>query len=307
MNIDILGVPIYYGSDKKGVDLAPNKIREDNLKAVITKYNHKVRDMGNVSVPVIPEKDKFNDNSKMKFLKPIMEVNKDVADEVYHSLASGDFPFILGGDHSIGLGSISGASKFDKDLAVIWIDAHTDINTDKTTLSGNVHGMPLAAAMGIGSNELTDIYYKGQKVKPENVFIIGARDIDDGESKLISEKHLNVYSTETLKKIGVKNIMDEIHKKLLSRNVHSVHLSLDIDCLDKSIVPGTGTPVPNGMSIPDTKFIISYLVKTGLVKSMDLVEFNVLLDKNAETENVVMDFIDWTFKNLKRNSNDVEH
>ncbi|URZ05865.1 arginase [Clostridium felsineum] len=299
MNIDILGVPIYYGSDRKGVDLGPDKLREKNFKTLITKYNHKVRDMGDIKVPFIPEKDKFKFSPKMKFLKPIVETDTELANKVYESLSLGNFPFIIGGDHSLGLGSIVGASKADENLAVIWIDAHTDINTDKTTESGNVHGMPLAAAMGIGASELTDICHKGHKLKPENVFIIGARSIDKGELQLINEKNLTFYSTETVKKIGTKTIINEIFEKLAKNNINSVHLSFDIDCLDKSIVPGTGTPVSDGLNIDDTKLLIGAILKSGLVKSMDLVEFNPLLDRNNKTENLVIDFIDYIFKNLK--------
>ncbi|AAK79030.1 arginase [Clostridium acetobutylicum] len=299
MNIDILGVPIYYGSDRKGVDLGPSKLREKNLASLIAKYNHNVKDMGDVNVPFISEKDKFKFNDKMKFLKPIVEANTELANKVYESLSSGNFPFVVGGDHSLGLGSITGASKALDNLAVIWIDAHTDINTDKTTETGNVHGMPLSAAMGIGASELTNICYNGQKVKPENVFIIGARSIDKGELALIYEKNLTFYSTKTVKRLGVEYILKEITEKLSKNNINSVHLSFDIDCLDETIVPGTGTPVSDGLNVDDTKLMVESLVKSGLVKSMDLVEFNPALDKDHQTEDLVMEFIDCIFKNLK--------
>ncbi|WP_234121532.1 arginase [Clostridium hydrogenum] len=299
MNVNVIGVPLYYGSDKKGVDLGPNKIRDNNLMDILNKYNHNSYDLGNIFVPPISDEDKFLFHNKMKFLDPIVNVNTNLAEEVYNSLNSGNFPFVIGGDHSLGLGSISGASKFYNNLAVIWVDAHGDINTDKTTNSGNVHGMPLAGAMGIGSPDLVNIYYSGIKVKPENVFIVGARDLDEGELKLISNKNLNVYSTSDIKKNGIANIMKSINEKLIENDIKAVHLSFDIDCIDKSLVPGTGTPVSNGMSIEEGEYLIEYLMKSKLVKSMDLVEFNPLLDKDDETLHVVMNLIDCIFKNMK--------
>lgn len=298
MNINLIGVPLYYGSDKKGADLGPDKIRENNVMDIFQKYNHNAYDLGNIFVPKVSDEDKFLFNNKMKFLKPIVDVTTNLAEEVYTSMFSGNFPFIVGGDHSLGLGSISGASKFYDNLAVVWVDAHGDINTDKTTESGNVHGMPLAAAMGIGSPDLTNVYYSGRKVKPENVFIIGARDLDEGEYKLISDKKLNVYSTKDINKLGIKAILSDVQKKLTQNSVEAVHLSFDIDCIDKALVPGTGTPVSDGMSIEEGKYLIEYLMKTGLIKSMDLVEFNPLLDKNNQTLKVVMDLIDCTFKSI---------
>lgn len=299
MNVNVIGVPLYYGSDKKGVDLGPDKIREQDLMKVLKKYNHTAYDLGNIFVPQISEEDKFLFNKKMKFLKPIVDINTNLAEQVYTSLHSGNFPFVIGGDHSLGLGSISGASRFYDNLAVIWVDAHGDINTDKTTESGNVHGMPLAGAMGIGSEELTEVYYKGRKVKPENVFIIGARELDEGELELIRKYNLNVYSTKDVESLGIKSVLNSINERLMENKIEAVHFSLDIDCIDKGLVPGTGTPVPDGMKVDDVKYIIEYLMKSNLVKSMDLVEFNPALDKGDITLNLVMNLIDCIFKNMK--------
>ncbi|MDF2504406.1 arginase [Clostridium sp.] len=298
MIINMIGVPLFYGSDRKGVDCAPDKLRENRIIDIIHNDHHEIYDCGNMFVPNVNEGNKYSFNSKMKYLKPIIDVNTNLAHEVYSSFTSGSFPFVVGGDHSLGLGSISGASKYHKNLAVIWVDAHGDINTDKTTNSGNVHGMPLAAAMGIGPSILTDLYFKGRKVEPENVFIIGARDLDKGESTLVEEKRISLYSTEDIKNKGIEFILEEIHHKLIENGVDAVHLSFDIDCLDPSMVPGTGTPVLNGMSIEDAKFLLKYLMSTKLIKSMDLVELNTLLDKNDSTTKLVIDLVDWTFKNM---------
>lgn len=299
MDVNLIGVPLFFGSDVRGVDFGPAKLREKDIDKVISRNNHTVRDLGNLKVDSIPEDSKFSYHPKMKYLQPIVDVNQDLADYVYNSLASESFPFIVGGDHSLGLGSISGASKYYKNLAVIWVDAHTDINTPETTPSGNVHGMPLAAAMGRGIRELTDLYFEGVKVNPENVFIIGARDIDSGEQALIDEMNLNVYSTMDVHERGMKSIMDEIYQQLQDNGVDAVHLSFDIDCLDFSLVPGTGTPVQDGMTVLQAKYLLKYMMSTSLVKSLDIVELNAALDRDDSTADLVIDLVDWTFKYLQ--------
>jgi len=299
MDVNLIGVPLFFGSDVRGVDFGPAKLREKYVDRVISKNNHTVRDLGNIHVENVPEDSKYNYHPNMKYLQPIVDVNKNLADQVYNSLTQQSFPFIVGGDHSLGIGSISGASKYYKNLAVIWVDAHADINTPETSPSGNVHGMPLAAAMGRGYAELTDLYFEGVKVAPENVFIIGARDIDEGEIDLIREMDLNVFSTEDIKVRGIESVLDEIHEKLRINNVDAVHLSFDIDCLDSELVPGTGTPVVNGMTLPQAKYLLKYMMKTNLVKSLDLVELNSFLDKEDSTADLVIDLIDWTFKYLQ--------
>lgn len=296
MDVNLIGVPLFYGSDKKGVDLGPDKLRENNIIDVIEENNHKIHDLGNLYVPKVEADKKYTFSPNMKYLSPIVEVNRNLAELVYSSLNANCFPFIVGGDHSLGMGSIAGGSRFFKDLAVIWVDAHGDINTDETSDTGNVHGMPLAASMGIGSEKLTSIYYKGIKVRPENVFIIGARSLDKGERALIKDKNLNVYSTEDVKSIGIANILNEVYKKIKANGADAIHLSFDIDCLDPSLVPGTGTPVSNGMNVADAKYLIKYLMETKMVKSMDLVEFNSLLDNGEATAKLVLDLVNWTFK-----------
>lgn len=296
MDINLIGVPLFYGSDKKGVDLAPNKLREKNIVNLISKHNHNVYDCGNIYVPEISEDCKYSSHNKLKYLEPIVQINKNLAQQVYNSLAGDNFPFVVGGDHSLGIGSICGASKYFDKLAVIWVDAHGDINTDKTTFSGNIHGMPLAASMGFGPKELTTIYYMDKKISPENVFIIGARDLDEGEINLIENSDIHLYSTKDVNERGIEVILEEIHSILIKNEIEAVHLSFDIDCIDSKYVPGTGTPVPDGMSVEQSKYIIKYLMKTKLAKSMDLVELNTLLDKGEATTDLVLDLIDYTFK-----------
>lgn len=299
MNISLIGVPMFFGSDKKGADFGPKKLREKNIVEVLNRNNHTVYDCGDIYVENIKDQQKYEYHSTMKYLKPIVEVNRNLSHQVYSALCSKSFPLIIGGDHSLGLGSISGVSKYYKNIAVIWIDAHGDINTHETSPTGNVHGMPLAAAMGLGYSDLIDLYYKGIKVKPENVFIIGARDLDDGETELIKEHNMTVYSTEDVQRIGVKEMMEVIYSKLKDNEIDAVHLSFDIDCIDPEFVPGTGTPVRHGMNVIEAKYILKYLMETQLVKSMDFVELNPKLDQDDKTADLCIDLLAWTFGYLQ--------
>lgn len=299
MNISLIGVPMFFGSDKKGADFGPDKLREKNIIQVLDQNHHTVYDCGDIHVENIQDDQKYDYHSKMKYLKPIVDVNRNLAHQVYSALCSNSFPLVIGGDHSLGLGSISGVSKYYDEIAVIWIDAHGDINTHETSPTGNIHGMPLAAAMGLGYDDLTDLYYKGVKIKPENVFIIGARDLDEGEKELIKKLNMTVYSTEDVQNIGVKQIMNIIHSKLEANNVEAVHLSFDIDCIDPEYVPGTGTPVRHGMNVIEAKYILKYLMETKLVKSMDFVELNPKLDEGDKTADLCIDLLSWTFGYLQ--------
>lgn len=296
MNISIIGVPIFLGSGIKGVELGPKKFREKNILKILEDQGHTVYDCGNIYIDDIH---KYKDTSHIKYLKSIIRVNNNLANDVYSNLCAGNFPLVLGGDHSLGLGSISGASKSNKNLAVIWIDAHGDINTDKTSPTGNIHGMPLAAAMGIGNEDLVNTYYNGPKIEAKNVFILGARSLDPGEKDLIKSLDINVYSTEDIKHLGIKKILEDIHSKLKLNNIKNVHLSFDIDVLDPKFVPGTGTPVSKGVNVLDIKNCLKYFMETKLIRSMDIVELNPVLDKNDMTSDLCIDLISDAFKHYK--------
>ena len=171
MNISIIGMPLFYGCDKPGVEQGPKILRENNVIDIFAK-KHNVIDLGDISVPFLDAKEKFFTNPKIKYLNEVIECNTSLAEKVYLALNNGTIPFILGGDHSLALGSLAGASKyFNDDLAVVWIDAHGDLNTHETSPSGNIHGMPLAASIGFGYESLTSILFKKRKVNPENIFL----------------------------------------------------------------------------------------------------------------------------------------
>lgn len=297
MNINLIGVPLYYGCDIEGVELGPDTLRKSGIKSILENDKNKVYDMGNIYIPFLDKKDKYKYHDNMQYLNPIVEANNNLAHAVYSALNSGSFPIVLGGDHSLGVGSISGASKYHENIAVIWVDAHGDINDHITSPSGRIHGMPLAAAMGIGHSSLTNIYYEGQKVRPENVYIIGARDLDPGEIKLINNSKINLYEMKDIKKNSLQSVLNHMIEKIKMSNIDGIHLSFDIDCLDPSIVPGTGTPVKNGLTLDEGKFILKEIFNSRLVTSMDFVEFNPKIDSiDNKTLDTCLDLISFFSK-----------
>ena len=284
MDINLIGVPLYYGCDRAGVENGPDALRENGIRELLENPKNKVYDLGNIYVDNTKNKQPFAAGVNAKYINEILEVTENLAHAVYGSLCSGGFPITLGGDHALATGSVAGVSKyFNGDIAVIWIDAHGDINTFETSPSGNVHGMPLAASMGFGDKSLTNLYFDGIKVKKENVFIIGARDLDEGELQLIKDIDLTVWNMDKVREIGVEQVCQELLEALEARGIKNIHLSFDIDSVDPEIMKGTGTPVPGGFNINDAEKLLTSIFNTRLVKSMDFVEFNPSLDESDMT------------------------
>lgn len=299
MDINLIGVPLKYGCDRDGVEFGPDRLRSEGIIDLINRNGHRAYDMGNIFVPYVPSINKYLDHHELKYLNTVAMVNENLANNVYSSLRANKFPFIIGGDHSLAMGSIAGASKYKKNLAVIWIDAHADINTSDTSPSGNIHGMPLAASMNVGHSLLTDIYFQGQKVDPENVYHIGGRDIDPGEFEIAKSLDLDLYTMKKVREIGLEKVIDIVIKDIRNSNVDGVHLSFDIDVMDPTLVPGTGTPVKDGFNMEETKFIFTEFLKEKFVTSMDFVEFNPKIDQeDMRTAKNSMEVLDHIFKEL---------
>ena len=299
MNISIIGMPLFYGCDKPGVEKGPEELRKNNLIDIF-KENHDVYDLGDIDVEKANAEDKFLSNSKLKYLDQVVSANNGLATKVLTALENDTLPFIVGGDHSLALGSIAGASKFlGNDLAVIWIDAHGDINTEETSPSGNIHGMPLAASMGIGYKKLTSIFFDDYKIKPENVFILACRDLDQGEIELINELNMHVWTNNDIDIKGANAVSQELLSIIREKEIKNIHLSYDIDCLDPEYVPGTGTPVHNGLSFTESKILIESILGTSLVRSIDFVEYNPDLDENNRTIETCIELLKLISKTLK--------
>ncbi|MCX0371848.1 arginase [Clostridium perfringens] len=291
MNINLIGVPMFYGSDIIGVEEAPSKLRENGIIDIL-KTNHIVYDLGDVFIKKCSIENKYKGNKKAKYLNEIKNACNNLAHSVYLSLKNNEFPIVIGGDHSLSLGSISGSSKYFKDdLAIIWIDAHGDFNSINTSPSGNIHGMPLAALAGIGLKELKNIYFDGLKVKSDNIFILSVRDLDEGEKKLLTENKVNLWTTNDIREIGIEKVVSDIFNKISSKNINNIHLSFDIDCMDASFVPGTGTKVEKGLNPEEVKKILGYIFKFNKIKALDFVEFNPKFDLNNITLNNCLDIL----------------
>lgn len=307
MIIDLIGVPISYGSGKDGANDGPMALREADLISLAEKTDLDIYDLGDIFVPNLKEEDKYKYHQKLKFLDPIAQINKNLAEVVYLSLKAGHFPITIGGDHSIGIGSIAGASKAYNNLdnfAVVWIDAHGDINTDDSSPSGNIHGMPLAASMNEGHEKLTNVFFNGMKVKPENVYIIGTRDVDSGEYELAEKLKLNHYEMVEVRQKGIEETIYEVIQKINDSGIKNVHLSFDIDAMDPSVTPATGTPVAGGFNMEEGEFVLSKLINTGLVKSLDFVELNPRLKNPELTIKSCLELMKVIFKSIAKISCD---
>lgn len=293
MEIEFIGFPMFYGCDKKGVEEGPDKLREHNLVGIFTNKHNKVLDAGNVEVEQVGEDCKFSSHSSMKYYKEIIKANENLAKAVEKAMNSGRLPFILGGDHSQGIGSLAGVKAGStEEFAVIWVDAHADLNVTETSPSGHIHGMPLSASAGLGDHAFTSLHVNSQKVKPENIYIIGLRSVDEGEEVIIKDNGVNVWRMEDVRSRGLEACVKEILEEIERSNIKNIHLSYDIDSLDKRLVPGAATPVGNGLEIEESQKLISTIIETGKVKSIDFVEFNPIIDQNDITLNSALSMLD---------------
>ncbi|HMZ08154.1 MAG TPA: arginase, partial [Anaerolineales bacterium] len=240
MQIDIIGVPIDLGADRRGVDMGPSAIRYAHLQKKLEDIGYEVRDQGNVEVP-IAEMCKIT-NPKLKYLDCIIPMSRRVAGAVATSIQTGNFPLILGGDHSLSIGSVRGAAR-NRKIGVIWIDAHGDFNTAETTPSGNIHGMSLAILAGLGDKSLVQLWDEAIPViDPGKIAVIGARDLDDGEKANLKKAGSLVMGMEQIDRYGMVNAVEKAIERV-SRDVDGIFLSLDLDSLDPQHAPGVGTPV----------------------------------------------------------------
>lgn len=286
MKIELIGFPMFYGCDRPGVEQGPDKLRAHGLVEIFEKNLNDVNDRGNIEVEQVGTEMKYASHPSMKYLKQVVAGNEHLAKAVESSLREGRLPFTVGGDHSLGLGSLAGVhGATEEDFAVIWIDAHADLNVTETSPSGNIHGMPLGASAGLGDEILTALYEKGQKVKPENIYILGLRSVDEGEEVIIREQGIKIWRMTDIKEKGMAAVIQELLSALKESQVQHVHLSYDIDSLDKTLVPGTGTPVEDGLGIEESQDLIRAILGTKLVGSIDFVEFNPVIDRENQTLN----------------------
>lgn len=288
MQIDIIGVPIDLGADRRGVDMGPSAIRYAHLHQKLTELGYTLEDKGNIEVPIL-ETCSITD-PRLKYLDCIIPMGRRVAGAVATSIQNRRFPLVIGGDHSLSVGSIRGAAKHKK-LGIIWVDAHADFNTPETTPSGNIHGMPLAALCGLGDPRLVSLWEETPPVvDPKRVAIIGARDLDPGEKRNLRAAGVMVQSMEQIDRFGMVAALEKAIDAA-TRDADGMYLSFDMDALDPRHAPGVGTPVPGGLTYREAHLVCEVVAETGKLIGMDLVEVNPILDVQNQTAMLGVEFI----------------
>jgi arginase len=274
------------GQTRRGVDMGPSAIRYAGIIERLERLNYEIEDLGDIEIGRA-ERIQSETNVKLRNLKAVAEANEKLAAKVDEVVRAKSFPLVLGGDHSIAIGTLAGVAKHYKNLGVIWYDAHGDLNTEETSPSGNIHGMPLAASLGLGHPVLTNIAGYSPKIKPENIVIIGARALDEGEKVLIKEKGIKVYTMHEIDRLGMTTVMEETIQYLKDRT-DGVHLSLDLDGLDPHDAPGVGTPVIGGISYRESHLAMEMLAEANIITSAEFVEVNPILDEKNKTASVAV-------------------
>jgi arginase len=288
--IEIIGVPSDLGANSRGSNMGPASIRIAKLKLKVEQQGYEVIDLGDLHVPI--RESLSPEHQKEKYLTPIKELCEDLADTTEAILDRQHLPLILGGDHSIAVGSVSGVlrhfHKKNQKLGLIWIDAHADVNTPETSPTGNIHGMPLAVLIGLGFPVLTAI--SELKLRPENCVLIGIRNIDDEEKRVLRESGIRYFTMRDIDEKGMFSVMKEAIV-YASEGTAGIHLSFDIDGIDPRYAPGVSTPVSGGLTLREAHLALEMLSETQKIVSIEFVELNPLKDVGAQTAKLTVDLL----------------
>ncbi len=282
--VRIIGVPMDLGQSRRGVDMGPSAMRGAGLQSSLKKLGLQVEDIGNLSVKQ-PEEMPIGEK-RAKYLQEIAETCGDVAAAAEKSLGEGFLPLVLGGDHSIAAGVAAGVANFfrkdKKQIGYLWLDAHGDMNTPESSPSGNVHGMPLAAIMGYGATELVDLLGFKPKAEPGNIVIVGARDLDAQERKIVKKSGVHVFTMRDIDERGMREVMSDALKYAMD-DTAGVAVSLDMDFVDPADAPGVGTPVRGGVTYREAHLAMEMIADTESMVSLEVVEINPILDEHNRT------------------------
>lgn len=287
-NVKLINVPFGLGGKREGAELGPEAMMQAGLLRQLKRIG--VDNIGVDQVDCSQKAKHSNEGKPVKYVSEVKEMTVKVADCVSRAVSENAFPLILGGDHSIAMGSIAGLTAHYSKLGIIWFDAHPDLNTEKTTPSGNMHGMSLAAALGQTEFQLSDIPGSNIPIDKKNIVMIGTRDIDDGEKELIRSEGITCFTMHEIDRMGILNVV----KKALDvagEGTDGIHLSFDIDSLDPLEAPGVATPVPGGVSYREAHFALELMAESRSITSMDMVEVNPLLDHNRRTARLAVELI----------------
>jgi arginase len=289
-NIRVIGVPLDLGQQRRGVDMGPSAMRVAGLESKLESIGHHVEDAGNVSVVLAEQKNPGELHAR--YLQEITATCTKLAELEVKTLEERKVPLAIGGDHSMAAGSVSGVAEFYKSqgqhIGLIWIDAHSDINTPDTSPSGNVHGMPLGAIMGIGPAPLADIFGWKPKVRPENCVLVGIRDVDLAEKENIRHAGIEVFTMRDIDERGMRAVMEEA-LRMAGRGTVGYHVSLDMDWIDPEDAPGVGTPVRGGSTYREAHLAMEIIADHGRVISMDIVEVNPVIDERNRTAELAVE------------------
>jgi arginase len=280
MRVSILGVPMDLGADRRGVDMGPSAIRYAGLAAKLAALGHEIEDLGSIPVPD-PAASAIGE-TQLKYLDAVVAVSAATAEQVAGCLERGRFPVVLGGDHSIALGAVSGVARARRPIGIIWFDAHGDYNTDVTTPSGNIHGMILAALAGQGDARLVNAGVRGPAVEPDHIAIVGARELDVGEKQLLRDTGVHVYTMSDLDRRGMDEVAREAIEQVTAGGA-GLYVSFDVDVVDPSEAPGVGTPVHGGVTYREAHLAMEVVAESGRLVALDVVEVNPILDTENRT------------------------
>src|SRR5580693_6584070 len=282
--VRIIGVPMDLGQSRRGVDMGPSALRGAGLQAAIKKLGVTVEDIGNLEVKQ-PEEMPVGEK-RAKYLQEIAETCLDIAKTVDKSLTEGFLPVVLGGDHSIAAGVAAGVASFyrqqKKEIGMIWLDAHGDMNTPESSPSGNVHGMPLAAIMGYGPSGLTELAGVKPMVEPRNIALVGIRDLDSKERRLMKESGVHVFTMRDIDERGMREVMADA-LRFASDDTAGISVSLDMDFVDPTDAPGVGTPVRGGVTYREAHLALEMIADSRSMVSFELVEINPVIDLHNMT------------------------
>ena len=290
--IRIIGVPMDLGQNRRGVDMGPSALRVAGLQARLKQLGRQVEDIGNVMVPK-PEEQPYG-AKRARYLNDISEASKGLADAVKKTLDEDMIPLVLGGDHSIAVGTVAGAAahfnKEGKRIGVIWLDAHGDMNTPDSSPSGNVHGMPLASIMGYGPPELTLLAGINPMVEPRNVALVGIRDLDSKERKLMKDSGVHVFTMRDIDERGMREVMADAIR-YAGDDTAGIAVSLDMDFVDPSDAPGVGTPVRGGVTYREAHLALEMVADSKLMCSFEVVEVNPVIDLHNTTATLGVELV----------------
>jgi arginase len=286
--IEVIGVPLDLGAGLRGVDVGPSAMRHAGLVGRLRSLGYETIDAGNVLTPVA---DTVLEGSPVaRYAMAVDEVCQKVRAAVASAIRSGAVPLVLGGDHSIAAGSLAGIIDERASPRVLWIDAHADLNTPETTPSGNVHGMPLAAALGAAATVFPNLGWRDRSISPAHVVLVGLRSLDPGERELIRRLNLTAFTMADIDRVGIYDVIERALERL-DATAEQLHVTFDLDVMDPAVAPGVGTPVPGGMTVREAHLAMELIAQSGTLGSMEAVEVNAIRDHENQTGRLAVDLI----------------